>query len=144
MGSKLRAAILVVSDTASRDPSTDKSTEVLSTVFKENSSSTQWTVDQRKIVQDDVLEVQRAITSWTDGKEGDSVVNVIVCTGGTGFARRDITPEVGLFHSISLKERLHTLRTAQRLGLSNRLAHSRSETLEHIVVANMKDRLYLR
>lgn len=90
----LKAALLIVSDTATRDPSTDRCTDALKTVFNDSELNTKWDVTDRKFVSDDVLSIQQALTSWTDRKTADDPVNVIVCSGGTGFARRDVTPEV--------------------------------------------------
>ncbi|PYH43938.1 bifunctional molybdopterin adenylyltransferase MobB/molybdopterin molybdotransferase MoeA family protein [Aspergillus saccharolyticus JOP 1030-1] len=85
----LKAAILVVSDTASKDPSTDKVGDALTNVFSTAGSNT-WDQPIIKIVPDDVLEIQRAICGWTDGPDW---VNFICVSGGTGFASKDITPE---------------------------------------------------
>ncbi|KAL3427402.1 molybdenum cofactor biosynthesis protein [Phlyctema vagabunda] len=85
----LRAAILVVSTTASKDPSTDSSGSILQDVFERDGGG-QWKVADTKIVGDDVLDIQRSITGWTDS---DNPVNLIVTTGGTGFAVHDTTPE---------------------------------------------------
>jgi len=86
----LKAAILVVSTTASRDPSTDSSGGLLKDVFEKEGGG-KWEVVDTKIVSDEVLDIQRSIMGWTDG---DSPLNVIITTGGTGFATKDITPEV--------------------------------------------------
>lgn len=86
----LRAAILIVSETASKDTSTDKGIPTLRQSFAEKGGD-QWTVDETKIVNDSVLDIQRAITAWTDGADP---VNLIVTSGGTGFAQKDVTPEV--------------------------------------------------
>ncbi|CAG8954675.1 hypothetical protein HYFRA_00004597 [Hymenoscyphus fraxineus] len=85
----LRAAILIVSTTASRDPSTDSSGAILTSVF-ENEGSGKWKVDVVMIVGDEVLDIQRAVTAWSDGV---NAVNLIISTGGTGFAVMDNTPE---------------------------------------------------
>ncbi|KAL8651980.1 MAG: hypothetical protein Q9210_002953 [Variospora velana] len=88
---KLKAAILIVSDTASQDPSTDKSGPLLRDVFAEEASGgDQWTVSEQQIVADDVLAIQRQVMTWCDG--GD-YVNLILTTGGTGFTGKDVTPE---------------------------------------------------
>ncbi|KJX94675.1 molybdenum cofactor biosynthesis protein [Zymoseptoria brevis] len=87
--SRLRAAIIIVSETASNDASTDKGIPALRATFAE-SRGDQWTADDTQIVRDDVLEIQRAITQRTDGKDP---VNLIVTSGGTGFAQKDVTPE---------------------------------------------------
>ena len=90
----LKAAVLIISDTATNDPSTDKCTEALKAVFDENESTTILRFVERRFVPDDVLRIQGAITRWTDDRTGEDAINLIVCSGGTGFARRDVTPEV--------------------------------------------------
>ncbi|KAL1890350.1 hypothetical protein Sste5346_008352 [Sporothrix stenoceras] len=85
----LRVAILVVSTTASRDPSTDAAIPALKSVLEE---SGKWTVVETQIVTDETAAIQKQIKSWTDVEE-DNTVNLIVTTGGTGFAVSDITPE---------------------------------------------------
>lgn len=89
----LTAAILVVSTTASKDPSTDASTSVLRNVLKEDGGG-KWEVKSEGIVSDDALAIQQQIMRWTD--EADPV-NLIITTGGTGFAVSDTTPEVWSF-----------------------------------------------
>ncbi|PNS18794.1 Gephyrin [Sphaceloma murrayae] len=87
----LKAAILVVSDTASKDPSTDKCESTLREVFQAaTSATTAWEISQVAIVPDDALAIQRQVTQWTD--QGDPV-HLVVTSGGTGFTGKDITPE---------------------------------------------------
>jgi gephyrin len=86
----LKAKILVVSTTVSKDPSTDASGGILTNVF-ETEGAGKWKVEEVKIVGDDVLEIQRSVTAWADG---ENAVNLIISTGGTGFAVSDTTPEV--------------------------------------------------
>ncbi len=88
--SKLKAAILIVSETAFRDSSTDKCIPVLKDVFS-NSGNDQWDVSEIEIVPDNVLAIQKTIRRWTDGAD---FINLIVSSGGTGFATKDVTPEV--------------------------------------------------
>ena len=88
--SKLRAAILIVSETASQDPSTDKCIPILKDVFG-NLGNDQWDVAETEIVPDSVLAIQKTIRRWTDGAEP---INLILSSGGTGFATKDVTPEV--------------------------------------------------
>lgn len=87
---KLKAAVLVVSETASKDASTDKCIPILKDVF-DNGGGDQWEVTETGIVPDDVLAIQKAIRDLTDRHEP---VNLIVTSGGTGFATKDVTPEV--------------------------------------------------
>lgn len=89
----LRAAILIISDTAFADNSTDKAGPTLQEVFTSN-SATSWEIAETRIVPDDVLEIQRAVLGWTDGGHDGGEVNCVVTSGGTGFARKDVTPEV--------------------------------------------------
>ena len=86
---KLRAAILIVSDTASEDPSTDKAGNVLSEVFASDGNN-QWDLPTREIVPDDIFAIQRVVTTHCDAVP---YVNLLITTGGTGFAVKDRTPE---------------------------------------------------
>jgi hypothetical protein len=86
----LKAAILVVSTTASKDPSADSSGGILKDVFDQEGGG-KWEVTETKIVGDVVLDIQKSIMGWTDGEDA---VNLIISTGGTGFAVHDSTPEV--------------------------------------------------
>ena len=86
----LRAAIVVISETASKDPSTDKCIPALREVF-ETDGAGRFDTNDTIIVRDDVLEIQRAITQRTDS---DDFMNLIVTSGGTGFTQKDVTPEV--------------------------------------------------
>lgn len=90
--STLKAAILIVSTTASKDPSADSSGGILKDVFEQEGGG-KWEVIETKIVGDEVLDIQRSIMSWADPEDA---VNLIVSTGGTGFAVHDSTPEVRL------------------------------------------------
>lgn len=90
MDGPLTAAILIVSTTAAKDPSTDASSAVLTDVFKAEGAE-RWQVKETQIVADDVLEIQRQVMAWASGENG---INLIITTGGTGFARCDGTPEV--------------------------------------------------
>jgi gephyrin len=89
-GANLKAAILIVSETASADPLTDKCIPILQGVFNDLGKD-QWEVAISEIVPDNVLEIQKFIRNQTDR---DDAVNLIVTSGGTGFAVKDVTPEV--------------------------------------------------
>ncbi|EFE43808.1 hypothetical protein TRV_01382 [Trichophyton verrucosum HKI 0517] len=86
---RFRAAILIVSDTAARDPSTDAVGGILTDVFSQHD---RWEKPTIAIVPDSILEIQRHISRWSDGNDH---FNLIITSGGTGFAVRDNTPEVG-------------------------------------------------
>lgn len=95
MSQTLKAAVLVVSTTASKDPTTDAAGDALRSVFEQDGSG-RWSVVETKIVPDSVALIQRQLMLWTDSADP---VNLIVTTGGTGFAVSDQTPEVSLEQS---------------------------------------------
>ena len=86
----LTATILIVSETASRDPTTDKCIPVLENVFLEEDG--QWEIAEKAIVTDNLLDIQQFILQRTDIFDSP---NLILLSGGTGFAVKDLTPEVG-------------------------------------------------
>ncbi|KAH0542007.1 hypothetical protein FGG08_003556 [Glutinoglossum americanum] len=86
----LKAAILIISDTAFLDPLTDTTGDILRDVFHIDGRG-QWEVVETKIVPDNIGQIQRAVTQWTD--QLDVAVNLVVTSGGTGFAVKDKTPE---------------------------------------------------
>lgn len=87
---KLTATILVISNTASNDPSTDRVGGALSELFASNGGEW-WDTPTIHVVPDDVLAIQHQIQQWTDGSEP---VNLVLTSGGTGFTVQDNTPEV--------------------------------------------------
>ena len=93
----LRAAIIIISETASEDPSTDKCIPALQDVFA-NEGGGRFEASDTVIVPDDAIRIQRAITQRTDG---DDIVNLIVTSGGTGFTQKDVTPEVCFSSALS-------------------------------------------
>lgn len=85
MSVELRFAILTVSDRSARGERPDASGPAL----KKRVESQGWHVLNEEIVPDDVLVLQDTLSNWADGRQFD----VILTTGGTGFAPRDVTPE---------------------------------------------------
>jgi len=79
----LRIAVLTVSDT--RTDETDKSGALL----VERLTSAGHDLAGKRIVPDNVDAIRRQVQAWAD----DADVDVIISTGGTGFAPRDVTPE---------------------------------------------------
>lgn len=88
MDSKLKVAILLVSDTASQNPASDKTADALTPIL---AAEGKWEPPTVRIVPDDVSQIQRAILDWTDAPNW---YNLILLSGGTGFAIKDNTPEV--------------------------------------------------
>lgn len=87
MTSPLKPAILIVSDTASQNPASDKTVDALKPVLW---AEGKWECPVVKIVPDNILDIQRTICDWTDGADWR---NLILLSGGTGFAVKDNTPE---------------------------------------------------
>jgi gephyrin len=108
--SKLKAAILIVSETAYQDSSTDKCIPILKEVFG-NLGNGQWDVSDTEIVPDNVLAIQKTIRNWTDGPEP---FNLIVTSGGTGFATKDVTPEVRTIVDLGKSRKLMRPRQSHR------------------------------
>ncbi|ORY09642.1 hypothetical protein BCR34DRAFT_567954 [Clohesyomyces aquaticus] len=86
---KLRAAILIVSETVSADPSTDKCFPALKEVF-DNAGNNQWEIVAAGVAPDTILDIQKFIRKYSDWEDA---VNLIVTSGGTGFTVKDVTPE---------------------------------------------------
>jgi gephyrin len=85
-----RVALLIISDTASRDASTDKVIPTLIQTFSEFPGKN-WSIRKSKIVPDDFEQIQAVVSKWAEREEG---VDLICTSGGTGFGARDWTPEV--------------------------------------------------
>jgi molybdenum cofactor biosynthesis protein B len=79
----LRIAVLTVSD--SRTEETDKSGALIA----ERLTGSGHELAGKAIVTDDVEAIGAQIRAWAQ----DEGVDVIISTGGTGFAPRDVTPE---------------------------------------------------
>ena len=77
--------VLTVSDRCSAGQQEDKSGEALENMVKEKFTES---VVHRKLVPDEVEDIQQVLLAWCD--QG---VHLILTTGGTGFAPRDVTPE---------------------------------------------------
>lgn len=87
----LRPAILIISDTASVNPESDKTGLALKEIFAAPQLSKTWTSPIVKIVPDDFGQIQSAVKEWADDQ--NDYFNLIVTSGGTGFAVKDGTPE---------------------------------------------------
>lgn len=88
---RLRPAILIVSDTASVSPDTDKTGPVLTQIFAALQHTKTWASPTIKIIPDDFKQIQDSVKEWADDQ--NDYVNLIVTSGGTGFAVKDGTPE---------------------------------------------------
>lgn len=87
---KFNAAVLVISDTAYKNPSSDQSGPLLARALAGAEQGANWTVIQNSLVPDDESSIQQQVLKLCDG---EILVNLIITSGGTGFSPRDRTPE---------------------------------------------------
>ena len=79
------AGIITVSDKGSRGERED----VSGPAIKEKLAAVGSRVIKYSVIPDEKEEIAATLAEWADGGE----VDVILTTGGTGFAERDVTPE---------------------------------------------------
>ncbi len=82
----MRIGILTISDRAARGEYEDQSGPALREMVQKHFGED---VDLTHIVPDEFIEIKRALLKWCD----DAKLDLILTTGGTGFAARDVTPE---------------------------------------------------
>ena len=82
----MRAAVLTVSDGVFWDEREDASGAVLA----EAAADAGFEVAYRAVVPDERSQIAERVMAWCDG-QGD--LALVLVTGGTGFAPRDVTPE---------------------------------------------------
>ncbi len=81
----LRFGILTISDRSARGERPDLSGPALVELV----TAQGWTVIRTATLADDLAALRETLSAWADGADLD----VILTTGGTGFAPRDVTPE---------------------------------------------------
>lgn len=86
--SPIRFGILISSDRSSRNERADGTTPLLTQKIEELG----WIVEKSAIVPDEVDDIKSILITWADQNHLD----VILTSGGTGFAPRDVTPEATL------------------------------------------------
>jgi molybdenum cofactor synthesis domain-containing protein len=123
----VRFGILAVSDRAARGEREDASGPALAGVVEAEG----WQVVHRSVVADDADAITSTLRAWCDA--GD--VDVILTTGGTGFAPRDRTPEATLAvverlaPGLAEAVRLSGLQSNRHAMLSRGVAGLRGSTL---------------
>ncbi len=123
----MKAAVITISDGCYHKKREDTSGQKLSQMLTEN----QWEVVSTHIVPDDLSRIQEQVLELTQ----DAEIDLIVTTGGTGLAPRDVTPEA--IRPLLEKEiaglpelmRLRGLESTDFAALSRSLAGARGETL---------------
>lgn len=81
----LRVGILTISDRSSRGEREDASGPALAALTQAEG----WPLIKQAILPDDESAIRDLLINWADSSELD----IILTTGGTGFAPRDVTPE---------------------------------------------------
>jgi len=81
----IRIGIVTVSDRSSRGERPDTSGSALSEAVTQQG----WQVIRTTIVPDNLEQISKILVEWSDSGDMD----IILTTGGTGFSRRDVTPE---------------------------------------------------
>jgi molybdopterin adenylyltransferase len=125
MSEEIKAIVITVSD--SREESTDVSGTILVGLLLEMKAE----IVEKLIIKDD-LEVLTAILKTQAERED---VNLIITTGGTGFAERDITPEATRAviekeaQGIAEMMRFETIKKTPTSMLSRAVAGIRHQTL---------------
>ncbi|HMB21571.1 MAG TPA: MogA/MoaB family molybdenum cofactor biosynthesis protein, partial [Anaerolineales bacterium] len=81
----IRFGILTLSDRSARGERADTSGPALADLIRAEG----WSVARQGMLPDELTAIRDLLISWADSGELD----VILTTGGTGFAPRDVTPE---------------------------------------------------
>lgn len=123
----MQVGILTISDRGARGEYTDRSGPLIAEII---AAHTPWTVHKQAIIPDDFDTIVQTLQIWcTDG------VNLLLTTGGTGFAPRDVTPEATRrviereTPGIAEAMRAESLKITQHAMLSRAVAGIRGETL---------------
>lgn len=81
----VRVGILTVSDRAASSNYEDKSGPLISDIISRRSN---WEIFQQAVVPDEIEDIVTILKNWCEED-----LDLILTTGGTGFAPRDVTPE---------------------------------------------------
>jgi molybdopterin adenylyltransferase len=123
----MRIAILTVSDAGARGERQDGSGDAIAGWATQRGHA----VAARALVADDVTAIVAQLVTWCDGDAAD----LVLTTGGTGLAPRDLTPEatrVALEREapgIAERIRVLSVESFPRAALSRGLAGVRARTL---------------
>ena len=123
----LRAAVITLSDKGSRGEREDKSGPLIVEML----TATGYKVEEALLLPDDAAQLKTQLLRLADARQ----VNLILTTGGTGFAPRDITPEATCAVAdrnapgIAEAMRYHSLTITPRGMLSRGVSVLRGKTL---------------
>ena len=123
----IRIAILTISDAGSRGERRDASGDAIAAWASARGD----VVAERAVVPDDAVRIVQCLTRWCDG----DVADLVLTTGGTGLAPRDVTPEATRAvlerEAPGIAERLRVLSVERfpRAALSRGVAGTRARSL---------------
>lgn len=123
----IRVGILTASDKGFLGERVDTSSQVI----RELVINKGWKVTEYDIVPDEIDELKRVMIDWCDFNK----VDLLLTTGGTGFSKRDVTPEATnaiaerLVPGISEAMRYFSLEITKRAMLSRGISAIRKGTL---------------
>ncbi len=123
----MRLGILTVSDRSAMGEREDESGPLLA----ERVQSKGWTVVESTVLPDDADQISSLLKDWSDSGK----VSLILTTGGTGFAKRDVTPEATLevvdrlAPGLTEAMRTHGMKKTSHAMLSRAVAGIRGNTL---------------
>lgn len=123
----MNVGILTVSDRGARGDYEDRSGPLLAAIVNEHTS---WVVERREVVPDEQEIISAILRDWCAAG-----LHLLLTTGGTGFAPRDVTPEAtraviereapGIAEAL----RAESLKITRHAMLSRAVAGIRGQTL---------------
>lgn len=123
----IRVGIITASDKGSKGEREDRSGEVIREIVEQQG----WKVTDYIVLPDERHELSEKMQEWCDSYK----VDLILTTGGTGFSKRDCTPEATLdivekqVPGIPEAMRYYSLQITPRAMLSRSIAGIRKDTL---------------
>ncbi len=123
----IRAAVITISDKGAAGEREDRSGQVLAELIEKKG----WSLVDAKVIPDEREEISVLLKEIADEGKAD----IIFTTGGTGFARRDVTPEATRMiiekevPGISEMIRAESAKITNRAYLSRGISGIRNQTL---------------
>ncbi len=123
----MRVGILTISDRSAMGERVDESGPLLAELVQ----SKGWTVVESTVLPDEADQISSLLKHWSDSGK----VSLIVTTGGTGFAKRDVTPEATLevvdrlAPGLAEAMRAHSMKKTSHAMLSRAVAGIRENTM---------------
>lgn len=127
----LTVGVLTISDGASKGERQDVSGETIRALLMQNAEKVDALISAGAIIPDEREQIAAVLREWCDEKK----LNLILTTGGTGLAPRDVTPEATRAviereaQGIAEAMRLHSLQYTPMAMLSRGIAGVRGRTL---------------